>query len=76
MIATEPQDGLRTAIACMKSAPPTSPEAIPSLCFTYAITAAASAPSYVGLQACSEVLVMANIPELACLKIIGGHGCA
>lgn len=32
---------------------------IPTLCFTYAIT----------------VLVMANIPEMACMKIIGGQGC-
>lgn len=32
---------------------------IPSICFMYAIT----------------VLVMANIPEMACSKIIGGRGC-
>jgi len=54
---------------------------IPTLCFTYAITAVTSEFWIIGEHkdadsaAITEVLVMANIPEMACMKIIGGQGC-
>lgn len=56
-------------------------EVIPTLCFTYAITAVTSEFWIIGEHkdadsaAITEVLVMANIPEMACMKIIGGQGC-